>query len=60
MLVLVTGGNKAAALRRWREGADLPIARVCDVAHARVLVERKCLLFADSQSDTGGQAIESV
>ena len=60
MLVLVTGGNKAAALRRWREGADLPIARVCDVAHARVLVERKCLLFADSQSDAGGQAIESV
>ena len=60
MLVLVTGTGKAAALNRWRGGADLPIARVCDVAHARVLVERKCLTFADSQSDTGGQAIESV
>lgn len=60
MLVLVTGSGKAGALARWRDGADLPIARVCDVAHARVLVERKCLTFADNQSDTGTQAIESV
>jgi 6-phosphogluconolactonase len=60
MLVLVTGGGKVGAVARWRDGADLPIARVCDVAHARVLVERKCLTFADNQSDTGAQTIESV
>ena len=60
MLVLVTGNGKAAALKRWRNGADLPIARVCDVAHARVLVERECLAFADRQSDIREQAIESI
>ena len=47
MLVMVTGESKVAALRQWRAGADLPIARVSAVEHALVLVERKCLELAD-------------
>jgi 6-phosphogluconolactonase len=50
LLVLVTGDSKAEAVRQWRSGADLPIARVTDVDHALVLVERKCLALAGSQS----------
>lgn len=60
MLVLVTGLNKAAAVQKWRNGVDLPVARVSDVGHALILVERKCLEFADGQSVMGAQAIESV
>lgn len=58
MLVLVTGENKADAIRMWRGGADLPIARVCDVAHALVVVERKCLEFAGGQAAPADEAIE--
>jgi len=47
MLVLVSGTNKADAVRRWRAGADLPIARVAGVQHALVLIERDCLAAAD-------------
>ena len=50
MLVMVTGESKVPALRQWRAGADLPIARVSAVEHALVLVERKCLELADSPS----------
>jgi 6-phosphogluconolactonase len=60
MLVLVTGMNKAPALRAWRHGTDLPVARVSDVGHALVLVESKCLEFADRQSTLGAEAIEST
>jgi 6-phosphogluconolactonase len=49
MLVLVTGGSKIDAVRQWRGGVDLPIARVSEVDHALVLVERKCLEFAGDQ-----------
>jgi 6-phosphogluconolactonase len=58
MLVLVTGQSKADAVRQWRDGADLPIARVSDVAHARVLVEKNCLAFAGGQGDDAKEAIE--
>ena len=60
MLVLLTGEGKIDAVRRWRDGADLPVARVSDVGHALVLVERKCLEFAGGQAmpDPGG--IKSV
>ncbi len=49
MLVLVTGESKIEAVRQWRDGADLPVARVSDVDRALVLVERKCLEFAGGQ-----------
>ena len=49
MLVLVTGESKIEAVRQWRDGADLPVARVSDVDQALVLVERKCLEFAGGQ-----------
>ncbi|MGB5468222.1 MAG: 6-phosphogluconolactonase [Sedimenticolaceae bacterium] len=59
MLVMVTGESKVAALRQWRTGADLPIARVSAVEHALVLVERKCLELADNPpaapSESAGQ-----
>jgi len=60
MLVLVTGTNKAEAVRKWREGADLPVARVSDVEHSLVLIERKCLAFADGQTIPDAAAIESA
>jgi len=60
MLVIVTGSNKTAALREWRNGADLPIATVSDIGHALVLTERKCLEFADNQATGDAQTIESV
>ena len=60
MLILVTGMNKADALQKWRGGADLPVARVSGVAHALILVERKCLEFADSQSASDAETIESA
>jgi len=43
MLVLVSGEGKREALHAWRDGVDLPIARVADIAQAEVLAER-CLL----------------
>jgi 6-phosphogluconolactonase len=60
MLVLVTGDSKAEAVQQWRHGVDLPIARVTDVDHALVLVERKCLGLAGSQAARIPQGIESV
>ena len=60
MLVLVTGQNKADAVRRWRNGADLPVARVSDVDHSLVLIERKCLAFAGGQFAPDAGAIESA
>jgi 6-phosphogluconolactonase len=58
MLVLVTGASKAEAVKRWRSGANLPIALVSDVAHALVLVERNCLAFAGGQLATTAEPIE--
>lgn len=52
LLVLVAGDGKAAAVRRWRAGADLPVSRVSDVDHATVLVERRCMDFATDQAGT--------
>ncbi len=43
MLVLVAGAGKADAVRAWRAGEDLPVARVADLPQARVLVERRLL-----------------
>ena len=40
MLVLVTGADKADALRAWRAGADLPVGRVAALGAALVLVDR--------------------
>lgn len=39
MLVLVTGAGKREALRAWRAGADLPVARVARAGGARVLMD---------------------
>lgn len=38
MLVLVSGDGKREALNAWREGADLPVARVADLERASILV----------------------
>lgn len=43
MLVLVSGEPKRAALRAWRDGADLPIRRVADCEQAVVLYEQTLL-----------------
>jgi 6-phosphogluconolactonase len=52
MLVIVSGAEKAQAVRRWREGADLPIARVADPVGAEVIVARECLAAtADNTPD---------
>ncbi|MBK5931811.1 6-phosphogluconolactonase [Halochromatium salexigens] len=42
VLILVTGDGKAEAVKRWRQGEDLPIARVARAARARsrVLMDR--------------------
>ncbi len=40
VLILVTGAGKAEAVRRWRQGDDLPIARVARAARSRVLMDR--------------------
>ncbi len=59
MLVLVTGKSKIEAVRQWRAGADLPVARVSSVGHAMVLVEKKCLEFAGNQAPQDEEAVES-
>jgi len=41
MLVLVTGAAKRQAFSAWRNGEDLPIARVARAGRARVLVDRE-------------------
>lgn len=43
MLVLVSGEGKAAAVRAWRAGASLPVARAADIPQASVLVEQALL-----------------
>lgn len=58
MLILLTGEGKIDAVRRWRGGDDLPIARVSDVGHALVLVERKCLESAGDQAVPDAEAID--
>ena len=40
VLILVTGAGKAEAVSRWRQGADLPIARVARAARSRVLIDQ--------------------
>lgn len=40
VLILVTGAGKAEAVRRWRQGVDLPIAQVARAARSRVLMDR--------------------
>jgi 6-phosphogluconolactonase len=39
MLILITGSGKREALRAWRAGDPLPVARAAELAGARVLVE---------------------
>ena len=39
MLVLVSGESKREAVGRWRQGDDLPIARVANVEQATVFIE---------------------
>jgi 6-phosphogluconolactonase len=39
VLILVTGPGKREAVRRWRAGADLPIAQITAREHLRVLVD---------------------
>lgn len=58
MLIMVTGESKIAALQQWRNGIDLPVARVSDVDQALVLVERKCLEFAGGQAVGRPESIE--
>jgi len=59
MLILVTGESKIEAVRQWRNGVDLPVARVGEVDQALVLVERKCLEFAGGQSVATPEPIKS-
>ena len=59
MLILVTGSNKFEAVQQWRHGVDLPIARVSDVDHALVVVDRNCLAFAGRQAEDPGESIKS-
>ena len=58
MLVMVTGEAKRDAVRRWRAGADLPVARVAGSDQALVLVERSLIEFAGDQSGARGETIE--
>lgn len=53
MLILITGDDKSDAVRRWRDGADLPVARVGDIEQALVVVERRCLGIAEDQTAPG-------
>jgi len=43
MLVIVSGAEKAAAVSRWRAGADLPITRVTQPLDAEVIAARECV-----------------
>jgi 6-phosphogluconolactonase len=40
ILILVTGAGKREALAAWRDGADLPVARIAAAASTLVLVDR--------------------
>lgn len=59
MIVMATGSAKGAAVQQWRDGADLPIARVSDIPQATILVDRNCLDIAGGQSDRPVETIES-
>ena len=59
MLILVAGSSKCDAVQQWRHGVDLPIARVADVDHALVVVDRNCLAFAGRQAEEPGEPIKS-
>lgn len=59
MLILVAGSTKCDALQQWRQGIDVPIARVADVDHALVVVDRNCLTFAGRQAEESGEPIKS-
>lgn len=39
LLILVTGASKADAVRQWRAGGDLPVARVATATHTQVLID---------------------
>lgn len=39
LLFLVTGANKQAAVERWRQGEDLPAARIMTTGRSEVLVD---------------------
>lgn len=43
LLFLVTGAGKKAAVRRWRSGEALPIARIRSDGRSRVLIDRHAL-----------------
>jgi 6-phosphogluconolactonase len=43
LLILVTGAGKRKALDAWRQGADLPVARVASMGSALVLADRDAL-----------------
>lgn len=58
ILVLVTGESKHDAVQQWRAGAELPVARVCDVGHALVVVERNCLAFAGDQASRATEPLQ--
>ncbi len=60
MLVLVTGAAKANAVRQWRNGVDLPIARVAALPQATVLVDRNCLDLANRESDEPTDPVPSA
>ena len=59
MLILVTGSSKYEAVQQWRHGVDLPIARVSDIDHALILVDRDCLAFGGNQAVDAGEPVES-
>ncbi len=58
MLVMVTGEAKRDAVRRWRAGEDLPVARAAAGDQALVLVERSLVEFAGDQSAADGETIK--
>jgi 6-phosphogluconolactonase len=59
MLVIVSGAEKAGAVRHWRDGADLPIARVADPVDAEVIVARECLPATVASAPGGAEGMGS-
>jgi 6-phosphogluconolactonase len=57
MLVMVTGEGKRDAVRRWRAGEDLPVARVADGEQTLVVVERSLIEFAGDQAAAGPETL---
>lgn len=50
MLVLAAGAGKRDAVRRWRAGEDLPVARVSDISQATALIDRAGMGIAVDQA----------